>query len=112
MVKLVMTILNRKTYFSVLLQGICDVDGNFRDVFIGIPGRVHDARMFRMSPFYQNINNKLGNRWKLLGDSAYISLDFTSVLTPKRDNGTLTRRELAANTALSRGRVIIEKYFR
>jgi len=42
--------LNRKGYYSILLQGVCDNNGHFQDVFVGPPGRVHDARLLRMSP--------------------------------------------------------------
>ena len=34
-------------YFSILLQEICDENAKFIDVFVGPPGRVHDARMLR-----------------------------------------------------------------
>ena len=103
--------MNRNGYFSILLQGVCDHDGNFKDVFIGVPGKVHDARMLRMSPFFANMNMTLGNDWRILGDSAYVSQDFPWILTPTRDNGVLTPQQTASNTALSRGRVIIENTF-
>lgn len=34
---------NRKGYYSILLQGICDCDGKFIDVFCGEAGSMHDA---------------------------------------------------------------------
>ena len=45
--------INRKDYHSIALQG--DVDNNymFRDVFMGWPGKSHDARIFKNSPLYQ-----------------------------------------------------------
>ena len=61
-----------------------------------------------------NMHTTLGDNWILLGDTAYIayiSQDFRCILTPVRDNGLLTRRQLSSNTALSRGRVIIENTF-
>ena len=102
--------INRKGYFSMLLQGICDDRGRFIDVFVGPPGRVHDARMLRLSPFYQNWRQKLG-AFKLLGDSAYICNDFSFIVTPKRDNGRLSAADLHNNLLLSRGRVVIENAF-
>ena len=102
--------LNRKGYYSMLLQGICDDRGRFIDIFAGAPGRVHDARLLRLSSFYQEWQEKMENH-RLLGDSAYICQDFTFILTPKRDNGQLTEEERAANTSLSHGRVIIENVF-
>ena len=103
--------MNRKGYYSILLQGVCDIYGQFRDVFVGAPGRVHDARLLRLSPIFSETDTIFGDQWKLLGDSAYNSQDFSFILTPKRDNGLLTRQDKARNTALSRGRVIIENCF-
>jgi len=105
-----MDYMNRKGYYSLLLQGICDDRGRFLDIFVGPPGRVHDARMLRLSPFYQNWQRKLGD-YKLLGDSAYISQEFPFIQTPKRDNGHLTEQDKMSNTLLSRGRVVIENAF-
>lgn len=42
--------INRKLFPSVLLQGICDANGRFLDVYIGETGSVHDALMLRRSP--------------------------------------------------------------
>ena len=103
--------INRKGYYSILLQGICDFNGQFRDVFVGAPGRIHDARLLRLSPIFVQREQIFGEIWKLLGDSAYNSHDFTFIKTPKRDNGLLTRLEQTQNTNLSRGRVIIENCF-
>ena len=75
------------------------------------PGRVHDARMLRRSTLYATVDNKLGDRFRLLGDSAYISNDFHFIMAPKRDNGNLTADQVRNNTNISRGRVIIENAF-
>ena len=45
--------INRKGHYSILLQGTCDHNGNFRDIYVGPAGRVHDARMLRCSPIFQ-----------------------------------------------------------
>ena len=103
--------INRKGYFSILLQGICDENAKFIDVFVGPPGRVHDARLLRHSPIYVSRHTTFGDRWKLLGDSAYVCRDFPFVLTPKKDNGTLTALDKQRNTRLCRSRVIIENAF-
>ena len=40
---------NRKHRYSVLLQGVVGLDLQFFDVFVGVPGSVHDARLLRLS---------------------------------------------------------------
>lgn len=54
--------INRKSYYSVLLQGIVNDEGCFIDIFAGPPGRVHDARMLRGSTFYTEWQEKMGAR--------------------------------------------------
>ena len=40
---------NRKGWHSILMQGTVNHLGLFMDVYIGWPGRVHDARVFANS---------------------------------------------------------------
>jgi len=69
-------------------------------VFAGPPGKVHDARMSRLSPLYAAIGQRLQNKWLLFGDSAYVSGDFAGIVTPKRAVSLLTATELQTNTAI------------
>lgn len=88
---------------------ICDYSMKFTDVFIGMPGRMHDARVFRNSPiFRQLLDNELSN-YHIIGDSAYPLL--LQVMTPYRDNGHLTRKQAAYNRKLSSIRSTIERAF-
>ncbi|CAL8388268.1 unnamed protein product [Boreogadus saida] len=89
-----------------LLQGIVNDEGRFIDIFVGPPGRVHDARMLRGSTFYANWQEKMED-YRLLGDSAYIGQAFPFIITPKRDNGALTDADHQQNFYISRGRVIV-----
>jgi len=68
-------------------------------VFAGPPGKVHDARMSRLSPLYAAIGQRL-QKWLLLGNSAYVSGEFAGNVTPKRAVGQLTATELQTNTAI------------
>ena len=43
---------NRKGFYSIILQGLVDSDYLFRDVYVGWPGKVHDSRVFKNSPLY------------------------------------------------------------
>jgi len=104
--------MNRKGFYSVLLQGICDHETKFIDCYIGEVGSVHDATMFRRSDLYQKLaNNELGlsNNEHILGDKAYpLGIN---LMTPYKDNGQLTQQHRNYNTRLSKSRVKIEISF-
>lgn len=102
---------NRKGFHSVILQGVCDNKKRFIDVHIGVPGRVHDARVFRNSPLFQNImyHNLISPTTHLIGDSAYPLSKF--LLVPYKDNGHLTIEQMRYNQRLSSIRSIIERAF-
>lgn len=92
---------------------ICNHRGLFIDCFIGIPGRSHDANVFRHSPVHGRIMNEeaplIPKKMHLIGDSAYPLL--MNLMTPFRDNGHLTRSEIRYNVKLSSIRSIIERAF-
>ena len=74
---------NRKGFHSILMQGTVNHLGHFIDIYIGWPGRVHDARVFSNSTLYtKGQANELLPNWTeslggkdvplvLLGDPAY-----------------------------------------
>ncbi|KAK9687319.1 DDE superfamily endonuclease [Popillia japonica] len=66
---------NRKQFHSIILQGTCNERALFIDINVGQPGRMHDARVFRLSPLYQRltdpVNPILRQDMHLIGDSAY-----------------------------------------
>ncbi|XP_028047037.1 putative nuclease HARBI1 [Monomorium pharaonis] len=98
--------INRKQFFSIQLQGIVNHEQKFLNVFIGYPGSVHDARVFRESPVYNNLDILCEDDGYLLGDSAYPCLQ--RLIVPYRDNGHLTRAQINFNQRLSSCRVVIE----
>ncbi|KAB0804394.1 hypothetical protein PPYR_01364 [Photinus pyralis] len=103
---------NRKDVHSVVLQGICNDKLIFTDVYIGMPGRLHDARIFRNSPIYNRLVNNpalLTPQQHLLGDAAYPLLD--NLLKPYRDNGHLTEVQIRFNEVMSSIRSMIERCF-
>ncbi|XP_071577213.1 putative nuclease HARBI1 isoform X1 [Temnothorax nylanderi] len=105
--------INRKGYHSLVLQGICDYKLRFIDVFTGMCGSVHDARVWRLSDIKELItqdeNRYFQNQYHLLADSAYPLSKY--MLTPYRDNGHLNRLQRNFNTKLSKTRVVIERAF-
>lgn len=78
-----------------------------------MPGRMHDARVFRLSPLFQQISNRrlhfIPDRFHLIGDSAYPLL--INLMTPFKDNGHLTNEQTRYNRKLSSIRSIIERAF-
>ena len=46
---------NRKGWYSMIVQAIVDHDYLFRDICVGWPGSVHDARVFTNSLIYKQI---------------------------------------------------------
>ena len=87
---------NRKGFHSIILQGVCDNKARFIDIFVGMPGRMHDARVFRNSPLYRDIMNEgnplIPSRYHIIGDTTYPLLE--SCMTPIKDNGYLSRSQI------------------
>lgn len=97
--------INRKGFYSVQVQLVCDHNLRITDIFTGYPGSVHDARVFRTSPLSETLEEKCGE-FHLLGDSAYPLLK--NVLTPFPDRGLLNRQQINYNIQHSSNRVKIE----
>lgn len=57
--------INRKQYFSLHIQGMVNHKMKFLDVFIGYPGSVHDARVFKNSSLYNDLRELCGGLLKL-----------------------------------------------
>ncbi|XP_050516925.1 putative nuclease HARBI1 [Diabrotica virgifera virgifera] len=103
---------NRKGFHSIILQGVCDERGVFIDTTIGQPGRMHDARVFRLSDVYASLTRQnpiLPQNLHLIGDSAYPLMN--NLMKPYQDNGHLTPVQINYNTKLSSIRSVIERAF-
>ena len=109
---------NRKGWHSIILQGTVDHARRFIDVYVGWPGRVHDARVFANSSLYQRgqTNSLLSSQPKsiagrdiplvILGDPAYPLLTWLMKAFP--NNGHLSQQQKTFNYRLSKARVVVE----
>ncbi|XP_055838409.1 putative nuclease HARBI1 [Episyrphus balteatus] len=69
--KLRSTYINRHDLLSLTLQGICDAEKRFIDVFVGSPSKIHDARIFQLSFISHDLPDICGTEYHILGDAAY-----------------------------------------
>jgi hypothetical protein len=72
------------------LQCICNENTSFTDAYTGWPGSVHDARVYKTSPIYDELS-KLSPEFHILGDSAYLLS--ASLLTPFKETGCLNEQQ-------------------
>lgn len=100
------TYTNRHDIPSITMQGICDSKKRFIDVFTGVPGKIHDSRVLKLSDIDQELPELLGRSYHLLGDSAYSIREW--LLIPFKDYGTLTAAEQEYNKRFCATRVLIE----
>ncbi len=88
-------------------------DLSFIDIYCGWPGSVHDARVLRESPLFDNAESDPmdlfpENRY-LLGDSAYPLLPW--LLVPFKDYGYLGHKQRRYNARQSGSRQVVENAF-
>jgi hypothetical protein len=110
--------LNRKGYHSVVMQAVVDFRGIFTDVYIGWPGRVHDARIFANSDLCTKGENgqllpQQSKRMNgqdlpvvLVGDPAYPLQ--TWLMKPYSEHATMPRKQRNFNYRLSKARITVE----
>ncbi|XP_018404866.1 PREDICTED: putative nuclease HARBI1 [Cyphomyrmex costatus] len=99
--------INRKGHHSLQLQVVCNEKKEFIHCYAGMPGSVHDMRVFKYSGLQQKCNDNFFYNKHLIGDSAYTLQK--SVMVPYKDNGHLTADETNYNYALSRSRMFVEQ---
>ena len=112
---------NRKGFHSIIMQAVVDHRGIFTDIYIGWPGRVHDARVFANSDlFHRGCNGNLFPDWRkclgnvdvpllLLGDPAYPLLPW--LMKPYSWLVGMPAKKKKFNCHLSKARVVVENAF-
>ncbi|XP_043474045.1 uncharacterized protein LOC122506114 [Leptopilina heterotoma] len=105
--------INRKGYYSINMQGICDARRRFIDVFAGCPGSVNDARVWQMSDIKQeserNNDDYFSRQTHILGDKIYPT-EF-NLLPAYKEYGNLLRVQRHYNSVHARTRQIVERTF-
>ncbi|XP_052696058.1 putative nuclease HARBI1 [Crassostrea angulata] len=82
--------INRKGYYSLQLQAVCDSDMKFLNCFCGYAGSCHDARVLRNSDLW-NYGLEVCNGNHIIADGAYPLRRW--LMTPFRDNGHLLQEQ-------------------
>ncbi|KAE8742254.1 hypothetical protein FOCC_FOCC012225 [Frankliniella occidentalis] len=101
---------DKNSNYSINVQIVSDHRLLIRDVFIGQPGSVHDARVFRRSPLAKYLysrNDMLDNDQHIVGDKAYVLTD--KLMVPYRDDGHLGLSHRNFNFILSQCRCTVER---
>ena len=112
---------NRKGFYSMIVQAVVDHNYLFRNICVGWPGSVHDARVFANSLLYRKVTNgqllqgstlRFGSHeipTLLVGDSAYPIQSW--LMKPFAHSPTLTHEQKQFNYRLCRARVVVEIAF-
>ncbi|KAM7167296.1 uncharacterized protein RBU57_005846 [Macrochelys suwanniensis] len=111
--------INRKGYFSMILQALVDHRGRFIDINAGWPGKVHDARIFRNTGLFRKLQSgtffpdrkitvgEIEMPTVTLGDPAYPLMPWLM----KPYTGSLDTSKEQFNYRLSRCRMTVECAF-
>ncbi|XP_065405419.1 uncharacterized protein LOC135972214 [Chrysemys picta bellii] len=111
--------INRKGYFSMVLQALVDHRGRFTNIYVGWPGKVHDARVFRNSGLFRWLQQGIyfpdhkitvGDVEMpivILGDPAYPLMPWLM----KPYTGALDSEKELFNYRLSKCRMVVECAF-
>ncbi|CAM5140323.1 unnamed protein product [Eretmochelys imbricata] len=111
--------INRKGYFSMVLQALVDHKGHFININVGWPGKVHDTRIFRNSGLFKWLQEgvyfpdqkiTVGDvelPIVILGDPAYPLMPWLM----KPYTGTLDSSKELFNYRLSKCRMVVECAF-
>ncbi|XP_025153588.1 putative nuclease HARBI1 isoform X1 [Harpegnathos saltator] len=90
--KIKSTYVNRHDIPSITLQGICDARKRFIDTFTGIPSKIHDARVLKLSDICDELPGICeAGKYHILGDGAYPIREW--LIIPFKDYGNLSAKD-------------------
>lgn len=98
---------NRKGYFSINVQAVCDADLIIRDIVARWPGSVHDMTIFNDSILRARLENNEFRHYILLGDNGYACKRY--LLTPLLN--PISPSEIRYNNSQIKTRNTIERTF-
>uniref|UniRef100_A0A8C1S5R1 DDE Tnp4 domain-containing protein n=1 Tax=Cyprinus carpio TaxID=7962 RepID=A0A8C1S5R1_CYPCA len=101
---------NHKCWHSIILQGVVDAKGLFWNVFTGLPGSLHDARVLRLSTLWElaSRGNHIPANTRNIGGVTPVQ---NWLLKPFIDTGHLTAEQQVYNMKICRARVVVENAF-
>ncbi|XP_064631623.1 uncharacterized protein LOC135489922 [Lineus longissimus] len=112
---------NRKCYYSYNCQAMVDDRYCFRDLCVGMPGSVHDAKVLAHSELFKEFEERNyltdvsvevnGTKVPpvILGDPAYPLLSW--IVKPYPETTAITQEEKNFNHQFSRNRMVVENSF-
>ncbi|XP_062406915.1 putative nuclease HARBI1 [Sardina pilchardus] len=116
---------NRKGWHSVVLQAVVDHNLCFTDLFVGRPGRMHDAHIFANSHLFKKVEDEQGGYLfprevsrtvngveipvHIIGDPAYPLRKW--LMKGFTNQQALTKQEQNYNGHLNSARMVAEKSF-
>ncbi|KAK7147951.1 hypothetical protein R3I94_010468 [Phoxinus phoxinus] len=115
---------NRKGWHSIVLQAVVDHNFCFTDVYVGWPGRTHDARVLSNSPIFKMAEQQGGYLFPrensmtvndvevpvhLIGDAAYPLKNW--LMKGFTNHHALTPQQRHYNYRLSSARMVVENAF-
>lgn len=111
---------NRKGFYSLNVQLICDSDLRILNCCAKFPGSVHDSAIWTLSPIKTHlqqlyINRQLGDSW-LIGDSGYgLQPWLLTPITDADDNtpeAMYTKAHISARNTIERCNGVLKQRFR
>jgi len=102
---------SRKQDYAIQMQAIVDNDRKIRDIFIGYPASVHDARVFVNTNIGQHPERYMTDGEWIAADSAYSLTEFVIIPFRKNTKEVSESHRLAFQAQFSKYRVKVENAF-